>query len=70
MPTHEHGQDYGTGTSKPTQYFERNQSVVQCACLEVDYGGCHFGIFSAATPVEPLHALEKWYHNQLCPHFV
>jgi hypothetical protein len=36
-----------------------NQYNVHSAWFDVDYGGCHFGIFSAATPVEPLHALEN-----------
>jgi hypothetical protein len=34
-----------------------NQYNVHSAWFDVDYGGCCFGIFSAATPVEPLHAL-------------
>jgi hypothetical protein len=36
-----------------------NQYNVHSAWFDVDYGGCCFGIFSAATPVEPLHALEN-----------
>jgi hypothetical protein len=28
-----------------------NQYNVHSAWFDVDYGGCHFGIFSAATPV-------------------
>ena len=36
-----------------------NQYNVHSAWFDVDYGGCRFGIFSAATPVEPLHALEN-----------
>jgi hypothetical protein len=36
-----------------------NQYYVHSAWFEIDYGGCHFGIFSATTPVEPLHALEN-----------
>jgi hypothetical protein len=36
-----------------------NQYNVHSAWFDVDYGGCRFGIFSAATPVEPLHDLEK-----------
>ena len=29
------------------------------AWYDVDYGGCKFGKFSPACPVEPLHALEN-----------
>jgi hypothetical protein len=36
-----------------------NQYNVHSAWFDVDYGGCRFGIFRAATPVEPLHALEN-----------
>jgi hypothetical protein len=36
-----------------------NQYNVHSAWFDVDYGGCRLGIFSAATPVEPLHALEN-----------
>jgi hypothetical protein len=36
-----------------------NQYNVHSAWFDVDYGGCCFGIFSSATPVEPLHALEN-----------
>ena len=36
-----------------------NQYCVQNAWFNVDYGGCPYGIFSAACPVEPLHALEN-----------
>jgi hypothetical protein len=36
-----------------------NQYNVHSAWFDVDYGGCCFGIFSAATPVEPLRALEN-----------
>ena len=32
---------------------------VQNAWFKVDFGGCPYGIFSAACPVEPLHALEN-----------
>ena len=38
---------------------EINQYNVHSAWFDVDFGGCRFGIFSAATPVEPLHALEN-----------
>jgi hypothetical protein len=36
-----------------------NQYNVHSAWFDVDYGGFRFGIFSAATPVKPLHALEN-----------
>ena len=36
-----------------------NQYNVQNAWFDVDFGGCLYGIFSAACPVEPLHALEN-----------
>ena len=36
-----------------------NQYHVHNAWFKVDFGGCPFGIFSAACPVEPLHALEN-----------
>ena len=29
------------------------------ARFKVDFGGCPYGIFSAACPVEPLHAVEN-----------
>jgi hypothetical protein len=36
-----------------------NQYNVHSAWFDIDYGGFRFGVFSAATPVEPLHALEN-----------
>ena len=36
-----------------------NQYNVQNASFDIDFGGCPYGIFSAACPVEPLHALEN-----------
>ena len=36
-----------------------NQYNVHSAWFDVGYGGCRFGIFSAACPVEALHALEN-----------
>ena len=36
-----------------------NQYKVKNAWFKVNFGGCPFGIFSAACPVEPLHALEN-----------
>ena len=36
-----------------------NQYNVQNAWFDVDFGGCPYGIFSTACPVEPLHALEN-----------
>ena len=40
-----------------------NQYHVQNAWFNVDFGGCPYGIFSAACPVEPLHALENGLMN-------
>ena len=36
-----------------------NQYCVKNAWFKVDFGGCPYGIFSAACPVEPLHSLEN-----------
>jgi hypothetical protein len=36
-----------------------NQYNVDNAWLDVSDGGCRFGMFSAACPIEPLHALEN-----------
>ena len=36
-----------------------NQYNVYNAWYDVSYGGCKFGIFSAACPIEPLHSLEN-----------
>jgi hypothetical protein len=36
-----------------------NQYNVHSVWFDVGYGGCRYGIFSAATPVEALHALEN-----------
>ncbi len=36
-----------------------NQYNIQNAWFPVCYGGCKFGIFSAACPIEPLHSLEN-----------
>ena len=36
-----------------------NQYEVDNAWFKVNFGGCPYGIFSAACPVEPLHALEN-----------
>ena len=36
-----------------------NQYNVDNAWFNVSFGGCPYGIFSAACPVEPLHALEN-----------
>ena len=38
---------------------ELNQYHVQNVWFKVDFGGCSFGIFSAAYPVEPLDALDN-----------
>ena len=48
-------------------YYENNQTEMlkkisqynaHCAWFDVDFGGCKYGIFSAAMPVEALHSLE------------
>jgi hypothetical protein len=36
-----------------------NQYNVHNAWFDVSYGGCIYGIFSAACPIEPLHSLEN-----------
>jgi len=36
-----------------------NQYRVHSAFFDVCFGGCRYGIFSAAMPVEPLHSLEQ-----------
>lgn len=36
-----------------------NQYNVYNAWYDVDFGGCVYGIFSAASPIEPLHSLES-----------
>ena len=36
-----------------------NQYNVRSAWFDAEFGGCRYGIFSAAMPVEPLHALEN-----------
>ena len=38
---------------------EYNQYMVNNAWFKVSFGGCKFGIFTAACPVEPLHALKQ-----------
>jgi len=35
------------------------QYNVYTSWFDVNYGGCKYGIFSAAMPIEPLHALEN-----------
>ena len=45
------------GDKKTLAYF--HQYNVHSACFDLEYGGCRFGIFSAASPVEALHALEN-----------
>ena len=35
-----------------------SQNNVYCAWFDVDFGGCNRGVFSAAMPVEALHAIE------------
>jgi hypothetical protein len=39
-----------------------NQYNVHSAWFDVGYGGCRYGIFSAAAPVEALHALAERPH--------
>ena len=36
-----------------------NQYCVEKAWFKIDFGGCPYGIFSTACPVEPLHAVEN-----------
>ena len=36
-----------------------NQYNIQTAWFDIDFGGCEYGIFSAACPIEGLHALEN-----------
>ena len=36
-----------------------NQYNVYNAWFKVNFGGCPYGIFSAACPIEPLHSLEN-----------
>ena len=36
-----------------------NQYHVNNAWFDVDFGGCPYGIFSAACPIEPLHAIKN-----------
>ena len=36
-----------------------NQYNVRNAWFKVNFGGCPYGIFSAACPIEPLHSLEN-----------
>ena len=38
---------------------ELNQYCVDNAWFKVNFGGCKYGIFSAACPIEPLHAIEN-----------
>jgi hypothetical protein len=53
-----------------------NQYNVHNAWFDVSYGGCRFGIFSAACPIEPLHSLENGiipdcltilFKDKMCP---
>lgn len=37
---------------------EISQNNVKCAWFECDFGGCKYGVFSAAMPIEALHAVE------------
>ena len=44
---------------------ELNQYQVYSAFFHLGYGGCPFGIFSAACPIEPLHSLENGLMNDM-----
>ena len=41
------------------RHGELNQYCVDNAWYKVNFGGCKYGIFSAACPIEPLHAIEN-----------
>ena len=45
--------------NKTEKLKKLHQYNVQNAWFDVDFGGCPYGIFSAACPVEPLHAVEN-----------
>jgi len=40
-----------------------SQFNVESAFFHLCYGGCHFGCFSAASPIESLHSI----NNGICP---
>jgi hypothetical protein len=44
---------------KQAMLDQYNQYNMYNAWYDVSYGGCRFGIFSAACPIEPLHSLEN-----------
>jgi hypothetical protein len=53
-----------------------NTMWIMRGLADVSYGGCRFGIFSAACPIEPLHALENGiipdcltilFKDKICP---
>ena len=46
-------------TSNHEQLAQLNQYCVNNAWFDADFGGCKYGIFSAACPIEPLHAIEN-----------
>ena len=45
--------------NKTEKLKKLHQYNVQNAWFDIDFGGCPYGIFSAACPVEPLHTLEN-----------
>ena len=52
-------------TNNCTKHLKNiNQYNVHSAWFDVDYGGCKYGIFSAAMPIEPLHSLENGIFSQ------
>ena len=46
-------------TNNTKELHNLNQYCVNNAWFKVNFGGCPYGIFSAACPVEPLHSLEN-----------
>ena len=42
-----------------------NQYNVKNSWFGVNFGGCPYGIFSTACPVEPLHALEMVLYHKI-----
>ena len=45
--------------NKKTHLAAYNQLDIDTIFFKLNYGGCKYGMFSAACPVEPLHAIEK-----------
>ena len=54
---------------KNDRYLENlsdlGQYPIQNAWFDVCFGGCPYGVFSAACPIEPLHSLEKGLINDV-----